>query len=681
MANRVSVLFEIDKDEKGRATLRQIDQGIDKIGKTAGQAGPQIESGLGAFKGLIVVELFRRAAGAAYEFGKTSVAAFNDARNAALGLESVAAFKGIDRTSASEAVRNLEVVKSGLLSFADASQTVRNFLKTGFDLEQSIALTRRFSDAAAFGKTASLSFGEAVRSASEGVATQSSQLLNNIGIVTNLSTFLERQGLTLDDLTSKTKGTAAATALFNGLMNDTADAVGNAVKFSGTFAGDLARLESGYNKLEQAAGEAVVSNDSFQRGMQEAGKAVEFVTGKLSDANSGIGGFARTITTEFGATLQTINSVIKAIDYALDLFNRFEPLHQLFGTGPTESATDRANRQNFEQLRSEYLKKQKELESQAKLAQSVRIADTKQEAEAWKQVTEESKRFTKELESTNQKYAELKRDAGDLIGKLKADASDNPLVRLYTEANRAQGDFMQRFREVPREMRAEFLALNEELKGLNAFKLVTSTGGQVFSLQRALSELQAGLGGSAISKEAADRAARRAAIEQEIFERRRAGTLDGATQNQLLDEYRQTLQRSPESRINESATQRAVDFGRQLLQKAGDSQAKQQVALDYIIGSTSDISKLTSEQSAARTQALERRLKIEEENLNKQIKAADTIAAAATTMKAAADVQAKNAGVEITIKNESPESASASVQKELGPAPTAQSGNTFSNNY
>lgn len=169
MPNTVQVIFEIDKDSQGRNALRQIDRGIDQIGKTAKQTGTGIESALNVFKGAAIVEVFRRGAQAAFEFGKTAVDAFNQAQNAALGLQSVARFKGLDPQSTSEAVKNLDLVKNGLLTVGEASAAVKNLLASGFNLEQSIQLVNRFGDSAAFGKQAALSFGQAVVSATEGI--------------------------------------------------------------------------------------------------------------------------------------------------------------------------------------------------------------------------------------------------------------------------------------------------------------------------------------------------------------------------------------------------------------------------------------------------------------------------------------------------------------------------------
>jgi hypothetical protein len=172
MANVVSIQFQIDQDQQGRVAIRQIDSGIDKIGQTAKQSGAGIESFVGFFKTAIIFEFFRRGVTEAIEFGKQAVEAFNKAQSAALGLQSVAKFKGIGGDDALAAVKNLDLVKSGLLSIGDASTTLKNLLQSGFSLDESIILLQRFGDSAAFGRQQALTFGQAIVSTSEGVRNQ-----------------------------------------------------------------------------------------------------------------------------------------------------------------------------------------------------------------------------------------------------------------------------------------------------------------------------------------------------------------------------------------------------------------------------------------------------------------------------------------------------------------------------
>ena len=78
--------------------------------------------------------------------------AYQTFSNAQLGLQSIASFKGIDPGVANNTISNLELVKSGLLSVADASTSLKNLLAANFSLEQSVDVLKRLGDSAAFAR-------------------------------------------------------------------------------------------------------------------------------------------------------------------------------------------------------------------------------------------------------------------------------------------------------------------------------------------------------------------------------------------------------------------------------------------------------------------------------------------------------------------------------------------------
>ena len=110
---------------------------------------------------------------------KELIDAANKFQNAMLGLQSVAKFKGIDPDAATNSIKNLDIVKSGLISVTDAGTALKNLLSTGFSLEESIELMKRFGDAAAFNRQSSLTFGYAIASATEGIKNGNSVLVDN----------------------------------------------------------------------------------------------------------------------------------------------------------------------------------------------------------------------------------------------------------------------------------------------------------------------------------------------------------------------------------------------------------------------------------------------------------------------------------------------------------------------
>lgn len=293
MANKVSVLFEIDRDQQGRAVLRQIDrqltnlgatgatagrqidQSFAKVGQSAQNMGKQVGSALDIFKGLIVVEFFRRGAEAALSFGRDSVTAFNQAQAAAIGLSSVAVFKGIEPSAATQAVKGLQVVRDGLLSVSEASKAVQNLLQTNFTLEQAITLINRLGDSAAFNRQASLGFGEAITRTTEGIRLGLSTLSDGAGVAQNLGQMLKMAGIEASELSNISQNAAARMAIFEGFIRETNAQVGNATKLTATFSGQLSKLEVTYNRLLQTLGQQIATNPQIIKGFEGITKSVE----------------------------------------------------------------------------------------------------------------------------------------------------------------------------------------------------------------------------------------------------------------------------------------------------------------------------------------------------------------------------------------------------------------------
>lgn len=104
---------------------------------------------------------------------------------------------------------------------------------------------------------ASLSLGEAVRSATEGIKNENSVLVDNAGVTKNVSVmwkeYAAQIGKGVDSLTVAEKRQAE----YNGIMAETRHQVGDAAKYAQTFAGTQAALEASTRRLKQAWGSAV----------------------------------------------------------------------------------------------------------------------------------------------------------------------------------------------------------------------------------------------------------------------------------------------------------------------------------------------------------------------------------------------------------------------------------------
>lgn len=169
-----------------------------------------------------------------------------------LGLNSVSQyFLGQTRES-TEAAKQLS--SDGLLPLADAATGLKNLLAAGYGLEDATRLMNAFKDSAAFGRQSSLSFGEAVRSATEGVKNGNSILVDNAGVTKNLSVILTEAGYSAQDLQKASTDVGVRMAILNGIIRETNSQTGDAAKLTETAAGADARLAYQTDQLNVKVG-------------------------------------------------------------------------------------------------------------------------------------------------------------------------------------------------------------------------------------------------------------------------------------------------------------------------------------------------------------------------------------------------------------------------------------------
>lgn len=328
MANvaRIEIVADADQLQSVLRSLpgqfKQTEQSARSFGGSLGQI----------FAGNVLADFFTKGLAAATSFFKGAIAGANELQASMLGLSSVATFKGISGEEAQDAVRGLELVKSGLVSVAEASTAMKNLLATGFSLEQSRTLISRLGDAAAFGRQAALGFGQAVSSATEGIKNQNSALVDNAGVTKNLSVILKEAGFELEDLSDKTKGAGARLALYNGLLQETAAQQGDAARYADTFAGSLAKAGATWDRILAQAGEAITTNQGVQLALKGVGAELEnLASGKYEQSFAWVRDLAKDLALvgagfvavgahvrEFiGITAYSIGSLPRLIEIAL----------------------------------------------------------------------------------------------------------------------------------------------------------------------------------------------------------------------------------------------------------------------------------------------------------------------------------------------------------------------------
>lgn len=547
MANTVQIVFTVNSAQ-AQAGITQIQTQITGLGSASQGAGSQIDGMLGLFRSALIIEFFRRGASEAFAFGKAAVDAFNEAQAAALGLQTVARSAGVDPQAALQAVQSLELVKNGMLTVSEASTALKNNLRTGFSLEQSIDLIKQFGDAAAFNKQSAISFGDAVVRTSEGIRQNLSTLADAGGITTNLSVILGRAGLTFDDLSDKVNGAANTTKFYNELLKETAAFQGDAARRANTFAGQTQALEAQQKVLMQTIGEIITNSPELQSGLQAVGDTLGYITSQLKDSDSELAKFVDNSASRFGVILEAaaklargINAIAAAINFLNPSFGVDEkiPEQELKNQKDAKIANDkliqsykdaqaklkeplpplidpkqlkliREANDALTDLKSklqddpfkalddasarrerEFLQRFKDAPDQVK--DSFRIENAKLlDAEIAKLKVKQDK----EAADTAEKQKKLFQDVANASADLQAKLSTNPLSQLFTSAAKTQAEFLTRFKDVPKEMLAALVKFNTDALSLDIFKAKFSLSQSIFGNQTELAKLQAGFGGA-----------------------------------------------------------------------------------------------------------------------------------------------------------------------------------------
>lgn len=184
-----------------------------------------------------------------------AIEAANEYNNAMVGLNSLAEGTGQDFGDLQAAAEDL--ASDGLMTVADAAASLKNLLARGFSADEAVDMLERLKDAAAFGRQSSLSLGEAVRSASEGIKNENSVLVDNAGVTKNVATMWEEYAATIGKSAANLTQAEKRQAEYNGIMQETAYQVGDAARYAEEFAGKQAALEAATLRVNQALGASV----------------------------------------------------------------------------------------------------------------------------------------------------------------------------------------------------------------------------------------------------------------------------------------------------------------------------------------------------------------------------------------------------------------------------------------
>ena len=185
---------------------------------------------------------------------KDSITAASGLESAMMGLESIVSGQGKSINKAKTFIN--DYVSDGLVPLTNAVTAYKNLTARGYNDEQIQTTMNRLKDAASFGRQASYSLGDAVTSATEGLKNENSILVDNAGVTKNVSKMWEDYAKSIGKTSSNLTKQEKIQAEVNGIIQETQWQVGDAAKYTQTFAGRLAGLTKTLTDIKVNLGNA-----------------------------------------------------------------------------------------------------------------------------------------------------------------------------------------------------------------------------------------------------------------------------------------------------------------------------------------------------------------------------------------------------------------------------------------
>lgn len=189
-------------------------------------------------------------------FGKAALQAASEMESAFIGLQSIVEGQGRSFVQAKAFIQ--DYISDGLIPAKDAVAAYKNLAMRGYGDEQIVQTMERLKDAAAFGRQASLSMGEAVASATEGLKNENSILVDNAGVTKNVSMMWKDYAASIGTTASALTQQQKIQAEVLGIMEETRFQTGDAAKVSETYQGAVTKLGFAFTNFKVAVGNAIM---------------------------------------------------------------------------------------------------------------------------------------------------------------------------------------------------------------------------------------------------------------------------------------------------------------------------------------------------------------------------------------------------------------------------------------
>lgn len=274
------------------------------------------------------------AVGEIIQFGKEASKAAREASDSMMGLRSILEGQGRSFSDAKKFID--EYIQDGLIPATDATAAYKNLASRGYDDTQIQQVMTALKDASAYGRQASYSMGEAVKSATEGLKNENSVLVDNAGVTKNVAKMWEDYarsiGTTSQNLTQQQKIQAEV----SGILAETRFQTGDAARVASTLTGEIQRLSFGFNNFKIAVGNIV--NPILKTFLPVINAALNAVT-RFANA------IATFVNNFFGTEMNMMSSAAENVSAAVD--TSAESTENLAGaTEDAAKATKKAQKAN-----------------------------------------------------------------------------------------------------------------------------------------------------------------------------------------------------------------------------------------------------------------------------------------------------------------------------------------------
>ncbi len=189
-------------------------------------------------------------------FGRESVKAITQLSDAMTGLRSILRGQGRSFKDAQRFIN--EYISDGLVPATNAITAYKNLAARGYADDQIQKVMVALKDAAAFGRQASYSLGDAVMTATEGLKNENSILVDNAGVTKNVAKMWEDYAKRIGTTTNKLTQQQKIQAEVEGILEETKYQMGDAARAAGEYSGQVMKLSFGMNNLRVAVGNALM---------------------------------------------------------------------------------------------------------------------------------------------------------------------------------------------------------------------------------------------------------------------------------------------------------------------------------------------------------------------------------------------------------------------------------------